>query len=179
MNYFIQSLTYFRIVIAPIIFILIVSDFYGWALLFTFVASFSDFWDGYLARRFKLESTLGGILDPIADKILLTFLILSLSVEISSSYMGFIGGLILIREFWVSALRQINARNNNEDATKVSFLAKSKTFIQFLSLTTILLGLYISSPLVLLLGNFMLMLSVLITLKTGLDYTVKTFSAMK
>ena len=109
MNYFIQSLTYFRIVIAPIIFILIVSDFYGWALLFTFVASFSDFWDGYLARRFKLESTLGGILDPIADKILLTFLILSLSVEISSSYMGFIGGLILIREFWVSALRQINA----------------------------------------------------------------------
>ena len=114
MNYFIQSLTYFRILIAPIIFLLILLNLYGWALLLTVMAASSDFWDGYLARRYDLESTLGSILDPIADKILLTFLILSLTLAMSSPFIGFIGGLIFIREFWVAALRDINARNRNE-----------------------------------------------------------------
>jgi CDP-diacylglycerol--glycerol-3-phosphate 3-phosphatidyltransferase len=74
MNYFIQSLTYFRILISPIIFLLItVYDSYGWALFLFFLASISDYWDGFLARKYKLESIIGAVLDPIADKILITF----------------------------------------------------------------------------------------------------------
>ena len=103
MNYFIQFLTYFRILIAPIIFILItLFDFYGWALLLFFIASISDYWDGFLARKYNLESMLGAVLDPIADKILLTFLILALSIELYSPYVAFLGGIIIVREFWVS-----------------------------------------------------------------------------
>ena len=175
MNYFIQFLTYFRIFIAPIIFLLIVFGFFGWALLLTVLATSSDFWDGYLARRYDLETTLGSILDPIADKILLTFLILALSLSMSSPFIGFIGGLILIREFWVAALRDINARENNIEATKVTFFAKIKTFLQLIAFVTLLLGLYVNNPLLILIGNFVLLASLIVTLQTGLEYTVKTF----
>ena len=82
MNYFIQFLTYFRILIAPIIFLLITFyDSYGFALLLFILASISDYWDGFLARKYKLESIVGEVLDPIADKILSLFVILSLIIQ--------------------------------------------------------------------------------------------------
>ena len=179
MSYFIQFLTYFRILVAPVIFLLIIFNLYGWALVLSLIATSSDFWDGFLARRYGLETTLGSILDPIADKILLTFLILALSLTMSSSYIGFIGGLILIREFWVAALRDINARENNIEATKVTFLAKIKTFLQLTALLVILFGLYIGNSLLIFIGNFALLASLIVTLQTGLEYTVKTFNNLK
>ncbi|EKO36243.1 putative CDP-diacylglycerol--glycerol-3-phosphate 3-phosphatidyltransferase [SAR86 cluster bacterium SAR86E] len=176
MNLFIQFLTYFRIFIAPVIFILITQfDLYGWALSLFILASISDYWDGLLARKYQLESTMGAILDPIADKILVTFLILALSLELSSIYIGLIGGLILVREFWVGALRNFNARNNNNEATKVSLLSKAKTTIQFFTFTFYLSGLYSNSALLLFISNLFLFLALIITLQTGLSYTIASF----
>ena len=176
MNYFIQFLTYFRILIAPIIFLLITFyDSYGWALFLFILASISDYWDGFLARKYNLESIVGAILDPIADKILVTFLILGLSLELSSIFIGMVGGIILVREFWVGALRDLNARQNNSDATKVSLLAKTKTFIQFITFSSYLFGLALNNSLILFTSNFLLFLALIITLQTGLSYTMSTF----
>jgi len=176
MNYFIQFLTYFRILIAPIIFILItLFDFYGWALLLFLIASISDYWDGFLARKYNLESMLGAVLDPIADKILVTFIILALSIELSSVFIGLVGGIMLVREFWVGALRDLNARQNNSDATKVTSLAKIKTSIQFITFSSYLLGLVLNNSLILFTSNFLLFLALIITLQTGLSYTMSTF----
>ena len=176
MNYFIQFLTYFRIFIAPIIFLLITFyDSYGLALFLFILASISDYWDGFLARKYKLESIIGGVLDPIADKILVTFLILGLSLELSSIFIGMVGGIILVREFWVGALRDLNARQNNPDATKVSLLAKTKTFIQFIAFSSYLFGLALNNSLILFTSNFLLFLALIITLQTGLSYTMSTF----
>lgn len=176
MNFFIQFLTYFRILISPIIFLFItVFDFYGFAFLLFFIASASDYWDGFLARKYNLESDLGAVLDPIADKILITFLIIGLSIELSSTFVGFCGGLILIREFWVSALRDINARNLNNDATNVTFMAKIKTSLQFFTFGFFMIGLYLNNSLVLFISNFFLFLALIITLQTGLSYTIATF----
>jgi CDP-diacylglycerol--glycerol-3-phosphate 3-phosphatidyltransferase len=176
MNYFIQFLTYFRIFIAPIIFLLITFyDLYGWALLLFLLASISDYWDGFLARKHKLESVVGAVLDPIADKILLTFLVLALSIELSSIFIGMVGGIILSREFWVGALRDLNARQNNSDATKVTLLAKIKTFIQFISFSLYLFGLAFNNSLILFISNFILFLALIITLQTGLSYTMTSF----
>tara|TARA_Y100001970_G_scaffold161946_1_gene197998 strand:+ start:8150 stop:8686 length:537 start_codon:yes stop_codon:yes gene_type:complete len=176
MNYFIQSLTYFRIFIAPIIFLLITFyDSYILALFLFILASISDYWDGFLARKYKLESTIGAVLDPIADKILVTFLILGLSLELSSIFIGMVGGIILVREFWVGALRDLNARQNNPDATKVSLLAKTKTFIQFITFSSYLFGLALNNSLILFTSNFLLFLALIITLQTGLSYTMSTF----
>ena len=176
MNHFIQSLTYFRIFVAPIIFILITMfNLYGWALFLFFLASISDYWDGFLARKYKLESTFGAVIDPIADKVLATFLILALTLELSSIFIGMAGGIMLVREFWVGALRDLNARQNNSDATKVTLLAKIKTFIQFLTFSLFLLGLVLNNSLILFISNFLLFLALIITLQTGLSYTMSTF----
>ena len=176
MNFFVQSLTYFRIITAPILFILITYfDFSGAALILFIVASSSDYWDGYLARKYNLESELGAILDPIADKILVTFLILALAIELNSIFIGFLGGLVLVREFWVGALRDVNARQDNQEATKVTQLAKIKTTIQFLTFNSFLLGLYLGNTLILFISNFLLFLALIITLQTGLSYTISTF----
>ena len=176
MNYFIQSLTYFRIFIAPVIFIVItLLDSYGWALFLFFLASISDYWDGFLARKYKLESIIGEVIDPIADKILVVFMILALCIELSSIFIGIIGGMILAREFWVAALRDLNSRHGKSDATKVSVLAKFKTSIQLLTFSSYLIGLLLNNSFLLFISHFFLLLALIITLKTGLSYTMSTF----
>lgn len=176
MNHFIQSLTFFRILIAPIIFLLItLYDSYGWALFLFFLASISDYWDGFLARKYNLESVIGEVLDPIADKILLIFIIFALSIELSSVFIGLVGGIIIAREFWVAALRDLNARQNNSEATKVTLLAKIKTGTQFLSFSSYLVGLVLNNSLILFISNFFLFLALIVTIQTGFLYTVATF----
>ena len=173
MNYLIQSLTYFRIITGPILFLLIaVFNFFGLALLIFVVAAATDYFDGYLARKYNLVSVLGIVLDPIADKILITFAIIALGLALNSIYVGFVGCLILAREFWVAALRDMNARNGNSSATAVTFLAKIKTSIQLLAIAGFLLGLYSNSAIIIFLSNFILFLALIITIQTGLSYTI-------
>jgi CDP-diacylglycerol--glycerol-3-phosphate 3-phosphatidyltransferase len=176
MNNFIQILTYFRIIAGPIIFFLIlVFQSYGIALSVLLLASASDYWDGYLARKYSLTSVLGAVLDPIADKILITFVLIALVLALDSIFIALLGSIMLAREFWVGALRDFNARNGNEAATTVTFLAKIKTTMQLLTLCWILSGLYFNNTLMIFLGDFFLFLALIITLQTGLSYTIATF----
>ena len=178
MKSFIQFLTYFRIIASPgIFFFIVVSNDFGLALCIFFLAGISDFWDGYLARKYGHESVLGGILDPIADKILLMFMILALSIHLSSAFIGIIGGLILAREFWVSALRNFNSQNGYPNLMEVTFLAKMKTAVQFTALFIYLLGLFLNNGLLLLIAHLIFFGSMIISLKTGMEYTIKTFNA--
>ena len=176
MNNFIQILTYFRIIAGPIIFFfIVVFQSYGIALSILLLASVSDYWDGYLARKYSLTSVLGAVLDPIADKILITFVLLALVLALDSIFIAFLGSIMLAREFWVGALRDFNARNGNEDATTVTFLAKIKTTMQLVTFCWILTGLFFNSGLMMFLGNFFLFIALIITMQTGLSYTIATF----
>jgi cardiolipin synthase len=64
--------------IAPIL-VLVTRGEYGWALGLFFVAGFSDGVDGYLAHRFNWTTRLGGLLDPVADKLLMTGMYITLA----------------------------------------------------------------------------------------------------
>ncbi len=176
MNYFIQFLTIFRIVIAPIIFILITYfHSYGLALILFILASISDYWDGFLARKYNLQSEIGAILDPVADKILISFLIIALCIDLSSIFIGLIGGIIIMREFWVGALREVNARRGNASITGVTFLAKIKTAVQLITFSSYLIGLFFNNSLLIFSSNLLLFLALILTIQTGIQYTTATF----
>jgi CDP-diacylglycerol--glycerol-3-phosphate 3-phosphatidyltransferase len=150
-------------------------DGYLLALVLFFFAGITDYFDGYLARRYNAVSQLGEILDPIADKILILFALFGLAINLSSYLIGFIGAIVITREIWVGALRDLNARNGKSDATKVTFLAKIKTSIQLFTISIYLLGLTLSNMLFIVIGDIFLFISLFITLYTGFIYTINSF----
>jgi len=172
----INILTLSRILLAAIIFVLLMSpDGYLLALILFFLAGVTDYFDGYLARKYNAVSQLGEILDPIADKILILFVLFGLAINLSSYLIGFIGAIVITREIWVGALRDLNARNGKSDVTKVTFLAKIKTSVQLSTLSIYLFGLAINNMLIIIIADILLFISLFITLYTGLIYTLNTF----
>ncbi|MAZ79777.1 MAG: CDP-diacylglycerol--glycerol-3-phosphate 3-phosphatidyltransferase [Gammaproteobacteria bacterium] len=176
MTTFINLLTFSRIFLAAIIFLLLMSpDGYLLAFILFFLAGVTDYFDGYLARKYNAVSQLGEILDPIADKILILFVLFGLAINLSSYLIGFIGAIVITREIWVGALRDLNARNGKSDATKVTFLAKIKTTIQLSTLSIYLFGLAINNMLIIVIADIFLFISLFITLYTGFIYSLNTF----
>ena len=172
---FINLLTSIRIVFAFLIFLIIAFESnYFFAFLLFFLAGITDYLDGLLARKYNASSDIGEILDPIADKILIIFILIGLTVNLSSYLVGFMSSIIISREIWVSALRDYNARNNNIDATKVIYIAKIKTTIQLFTISIYLLGLALSNMLILIIGDIFLIISTLITTYTGYLYTIQS-----
>ena len=175
MSTFINLLTLSMIFLAALIFVLLMSpDGYLLAFLLFLFAGITDYFDGYLARKHNAVSQLGEILDPIADKILILFILFGLAINLSSYLLGFVGAIIITREIWVGALRDLNARNGKIDATKVTFLAKIKTSVQLATLSIYLFGLAINNMLVIIIADIMLFISLFITLYTGLIYTLNS-----
>ena len=127
-------LTFFRIISAPILVVILMSTEFKMVLAglaIFIISSLTDFLDGYLARSFNQSSKLGKILDPIADKLLVTCALLSLvSNNIIHEINILAATFIIIREIFISGLREY-ARGNS---LTVSFLAKVKTFTQFIAI---------------------------------------------
>lgn len=176
MSTFINILTLLRIFLAAVIFLLLISpDGYLLALILFFIAGITDYFDGYLARKYNAVSQIGEVLDPIADKILVLFLFVGLAINLSSYLIGLFASIIITREIWVGALRDLNARNRKSDATQVTFLAKIKTSIQLLTISIYLFALAMDQMLLVVIGDIFLVMSAIITLYTGYIYTIKTF----
>ena len=172
----INIITLSRIVCAILIYLfLYLESHYLIALLLFAIASFSDFLDGYFARKTNSVSVLGEILDPIADKLLIVFVLIGLSVNLDSFLVGFISAVIISREIWVAALRDINSRNNQSEKTKVTFLAKTKTAIQMLAILLYLFGLTINNMMILFFADIILIIALLVTIQSGFQYTISTF----
>ena len=95
------------------------------------VAAITDFFDGWLARKFNVTSLLGAVLDPIADKVLVAAAVVGL-IAIGRIEAALPGGLILFREFAVSALRETLAPRGLR--LPVTMLAKWKTTLQLIAL---------------------------------------------
>jgi len=135
-------LTIGRIIIVPFFVIsFFLPGFYGEIIPFLLfiLASFTDFLDGLLARLYKEESKLGELLDPIADKIIVsTALILLVMNETIQNYEVIAAIIILTREILISGLREFLA--DVQIKIPVSGLAKSKTFIQMFSIAILLTG---------------------------------------
>jgi len=164
-----NQLTVARIAAVPLLMALIWLDrpLANYAALAVFVlACLTDYWDGDLARVRKEVTQLGKLLDPLADKMLITASLVMLVQRGSADAVPTI--LILLREFAVSGLRQVAALEGVAIAAVPS--AKVKTIVQMVATGFLLLS---NNPLGLplgLLGRFVLWLAVAWTLWTGWAY---------
>ena len=175
MTNFINFLTIARIFLAPIILVFLIFGNYLVCVLLFLLAGLTDYFDGYFARKYNAVSELGEILDPIADKILVVFILIGLSVELDSQLMALLSSFIIAREIGVAALRDYSARNNLSERTKVTFLAKAKTSVQLLTIGLYLLALAISFNLLIVISDIFLLLATFITLYTGYQYILNVF----
>jgi len=174
-------LTIGRIIIVPIFVIsFFLPGFYGDLIpFFLFViASFTDYLDGLLARFFKEESKLGELLDPIADKILVSAaLILLVMNKTIQNYEVIAAIIILTREILISGLREFLAKVSI--TMPVNSLAKLKTFLQMLSISILLTGesgnkiINFENYNAQTIGIILLWLSAFLTIYTGYDYLIK------
>ena len=89
MTNFINFITVARIFLAPIILIFLIFENYLICLLLFFLAGLTDYFDGYLARKYNAESQIGEILDPIADKILIVFILIGYLLILTVSLLLF------------------------------------------------------------------------------------------
>ena len=175
MTNFINFITITRILLAPIIFIFLIFGNYLVCIILFFLAGLTDYFDGYLARKYNAESQIGEILDPIADKILIVFLLIGLSVELDSFLIAFLSSFVIAREIGIAALRDYSSRKNISDRTKVTYLAKIKTSLQLFSIGSYLFALTISFNLLILISDIFLTIATLITIYTGYEYTLNVF----
>ncbi|MEM6461927.1 MAG: CDP-diacylglycerol--glycerol-3-phosphate 3-phosphatidyltransferase [Pseudomonadota bacterium] len=172
-------LTYGRIAAVPLIVVcfffegrLHLSDFARWtAFTLYIVASITDFLDGYLARIWNQTSNIGRMLDPIADKLLVSSILLLLTAD------GTIGGwsiwaaiIILCREILVSGLREYLAEL--KVSVPVTWIAKFKTTIQMVAIGFLLAGPAGDKVLAntTQFGIALLWIAAVITIYTGYDY---------
>ena len=176
MTRFINLLTTIRILLAPIILCFLIFEEYLLCTLLFFLAGATDYFDGYLARKHNAESQLGEILDPIADKVLVIFILMGLSVNFHSYLIAVMSSFIISREIGVAALRDYAARNNMSHKTKVTFLAKSKTALQLLTIFMYLVALSLNLNLLIIISDIFLIAAALVTLYTGYEYANNIFT---
>ena len=145
-----NSLTIARIFFVPLLVAVLVQErnFMAWrgveisndvlALLIFWAAAFTDLLDGYLARRWKQVTTIGTLLDPIADKLLVSAALIALvQVRVVP---GWLVVLLVGREFAVSGLRSIAAAEGY--LISASELGKTKTVSQVVSISLLLIGIH-------------------------------------
>lgn len=143
------------------------------------IAAVTDFFDGWLARKYQVESLAGAILDPIADKVLVAGAVVGLAIN-GDHVAALTGGLILFREFSISALREVLAPRGLR--LPVTMLAKWKTTLQLVALAAALLRLTGEGWIVgqVSLGvDIALWAAALVTVWTGIEYGVAARKALK
>jgi len=131
-------LTFFRLLLVPLLVAVLLTRFEGWewvGLGVFLIASFTDFLDGFLARRRKEITPLGQILDPAADKILISSAFISLvELDLAPAWMVVI---IVAREFAVSTLRTFSA--TQKLVIPSGFSGKLKTVTQMVAISLLII----------------------------------------
>ncbi|HUF17886.1 MAG TPA: CDP-diacylglycerol--glycerol-3-phosphate 3-phosphatidyltransferase [Thermoanaerobaculia bacterium] len=170
-----NSLTLLRIFLVPFLVVVLLTKFEGKeyaGLVIFLIAAVTDLLDGYFARRFNKITRLGILLDPIADKLLISSALISLvELDLAPAWMVVI---ILGREFAVSGLRSIASQQGVD--IPASSLGKGKTVSQVIAVALLILGHELGD--FQLLATIALWVVVLFALASGIDYFLKFSSAV-
>ena len=170
-----NALTLFRIFLVPFLVVVLLTkftarEFVGLAIFL--VAAITDFFDGFIARRRNQITRLGTLLDPIADKLLMSAAFISLvELQYAKAWMVVI---IIGREFAISGLRSIAAQQGVTIAA--SSLGKGKMVSQVVAISLLILGHELGQ--FLFIGTIALWVVMVFALVSAVDYFVKFAKAV-
>ena len=145
--------------------------------------SASDFVDGLLARKLNQISAFGAFLDPVADKLLVCVALVLLTDYYHSWFITIPAIIIVSREILVSALREWMSEVGKRANVAVSWIGKSKTFMQMVAILFLLLQqplLFFSYNQINIAGKVLLFTATILTLWSGIKYLIaglKTFDS--
>ena len=166
-----NKLTLLRILLIPVFVALVEIDFAGhylWAVAVFAIASFTDYLDGHLARKWGLVTDFGKFADPLADKILTTTAIIYLV------QMGLCHPVVLIiiiaREFAVSGVRMIAAGAPGGKVIAANMWGKVKTVLQMVSIIVVFVLLGLGVPATALVAHILMWAVGAATLISGVQY---------
>ena len=170
-------LTCSRILIVPLIIVLLYFD-NRWLNLLTallvVMAAITDGLDGYMARKYNFESTLGKLLDPLADKILLlSVMVMLVHLQRAPAWLVC---LILCRETAITGLRAIAAEKG--EIIAASAMAKYKTIFQVVAVVALIIHYPFLGADAHTVGTFFLWVAFVYTMWTGWIYLKDTFSLL-
>jgi CDP-diacylglycerol--glycerol-3-phosphate 3-phosphatidyltransferase len=143
------------------------------------IASFTDFLDGYIARRDGLVTNFGKFMDPLADKFMVFCALLMIAVRVKalSGIMVWACAIVFLRELGVTSLRMICA-NTEAGVVAASFFGKAKTVTQIVAIVVILVEFAINEGMrvnTLWIASYVLIVAMIVmTIGSGLDY-LKTY----
>lgn len=170
-----NKLTMFRVILIPVFIVVLITGLiadplnrYIGTLIFC-VASFTDYLDGHIARKYNLVTNFGKFMDPLADKLLVS------SALICMIEMGMLPAWIVIiiisREFIITGFRLIAAEGGLVIAA--SWWGKIKTVTQMIMIILLLLGVQG------IIATILIFLATLFTVISGVDYIVKNISILR
>tara|TARA_B100001250_G_scaffold170478_1_gene146829 strand:- start:1328 stop:1879 length:552 start_codon:yes stop_codon:yes gene_type:complete len=172
-RYIPNYLSLLRIVLTPVFTIAMLQNTFLYKLIslkIFFLASLSDFLDGYIARKYNFVSSFGKNIDPISDKILVISSFIVLSIFYPSILPFWMILLIVLRDILVTILRYYRFSSSSD--FKTSFIAKRKTLVQIIIIHLILI-LHIIDPSYIVNNEYlyyMVLLSVLLSWFSAFDY---------
>ncbi|MCU4297830.1 CDP-diacylglycerol--glycerol-3-phosphate 3-phosphatidyltransferase [Brevibacterium permense] len=182
-----NALTVLRILMVPLFLVLLLADggndvtLRWWALIVFLLAMFTDFVDGYLARRNNLITNFGKIADPIADKSLMAAALIGLAIIVELPW--WVPVIILVRELGITVLRFFMIRIAVMPASRGG---KIKTVLQTAAIGLFLLVFPLSDVVpsvvyvILLVFAWIIMTAaIVVTIVTGVDYCVQAAKLYK
>ena len=169
-----NTITMVRISFVPVLFLLLLSPGQTMSLIIAalFIAvSFTDMLDGYVARRYRIVTTLGKFLDPIADKLVInTAMILMIPI---GRIPAWVVAIIVIRDFAVDGIR--NIASSEGYIIQASWLGKQKTLCQVFAVSALMIHYPFLGADAHVVGTTILFIALILSVYSGLDYLTKFY----
>ncbi len=173
-----NTITLLRISVVPFLFILLAEPREFWSLIIAVlfvIASVTDFFDGYFARKYQMITTIGKFLDPIADKIIVnTAMILLIPI---GRIPAWIVAVTIIRDLIVDVIRSI--ASSEGIYIQASILGKQKTFTQIIAVTALIIHYTIFGINAHIVGIVILYIALFLTIYSGIDYFIKLYQSVE
>ena len=139
------------------------------------LAAITDWFDGYLARKWKIESDFGAFLDPVADKLMVATVLILLVEDAMAWWLTIPAVIIIGREITISALREWMAGLGSRAKVAVSYLGKVKTTMQITALAMLLHKIDLFGLPIYALGIGALYIAAALTIWSMVDYLMAAF----